>query len=99
MNLVNLTPEIDVSGRKVRQSEVNRPALELTGYFDHFAAGRIQLIGLVEHSYIDQMSEEDKRKLYQLTESGREVLSAETARIERLYRNSRGEYFNEKNSD
>ena len=31
MNLVNLTPEIDVSGRRVRQSEVNRPALELTG--------------------------------------------------------------------
>ena len=64
MNLVNLTPEIDISGRKVRQSEVNRPALELTGYFDHFAAGRIQLIGLVEHSYIDQMSDEDKRKIF-----------------------------------
>ena len=64
MNLLNLTPEIDVSRRKVRQSEVNRPALELTGYFDHFAAGRIQLIGLVEHSYIDQMSEEDKRKIF-----------------------------------
>lgn len=37
-------------------------------------------------------SEEDKRKLYQITDQGREVLSAEKARIERLYRNSRGEY-------
>lgn len=36
-------------------------------------------------------SEEDKRKLYQITELGREVLEAELARIERLYRNSKGE--------
>ncbi len=35
--------------------------------------------------------EEEKRKLYQLTELGQEVLAAELARIERLYRNSKGE--------
>ena len=47
MNLENLAPEISTEGIRVHQTEVNRPALELTGYFDHFAAGRIQLIGLV----------------------------------------------------
>ena len=47
MNLENLAPEISTEGIRVHQPEVNRPALELTGYFDHFAAGRIQLIGLV----------------------------------------------------
>ena len=36
-------------------------------------------------------SEEEKRKLYQITELGREVLEAELIRIERLYRNSKGE--------
>ncbi len=36
-------------------------------------------------------SEEDKRKLYTITELGKEILSAEKARIERLYRNSKGE--------
>ena len=36
-------------------------------------------------------SEEDKRRLYQLTELGREVLGIEIKRIERLYRNSKGE--------
>ena len=36
-------------------------------------------------------SEEDKRRLYQLTELGREVLETEIKRIERLYKNSRGE--------
>ena len=36
-------------------------------------------------------SEEEKRKLYQITELGREVLAAELKRIERLYKNSKGE--------
>ena len=35
--------------------------------------------------------EEEKRKLYQITETGREVLETELARIERLYGNSKGE--------
>ena len=39
--------------------------------------------------------EEDKRKLYQITDLGREVLSMEIKRIERLYRNSKGEDFDE----
>ena len=39
--------------------------------------------------------EEEKRKLYQITELGREVLSIEIRRIERLYKNSRGEGIDE----
>ncbi len=35
--------------------------------------------------------EEDKRKLYQTTALGEEILDLELARIERLYKNSRGE--------
>ena len=35
--------------------------------------------------------EEDKRKLYRITELGLEVLQTEISRIERLYRNSKGE--------
>ena len=35
--------------------------------------------------------EEEKRKIYQITELGRQVLQLELKRIERLYRNSRGE--------
>lgn len=35
--------------------------------------------------------EEGKRKTYQITPVGREVLTLECRRIERLYRNSRGE--------
>ena len=35
--------------------------------------------------------EEEKRKLYQITELGRQILDLETQRIERLYRNSKEE--------
>ncbi|MBR3438083.1 MAG: PadR family transcriptional regulator [Clostridia bacterium] len=38
--------------------------------------------------------EEDKRKLYQATPLGREILNIEVRRIERLYRNSKGEDVN-----
>ena len=36
--------------------------------------------------------EEEKRKLYVMTELGREVLEIELHRIKRLYKNSKGEY-------
>lgn len=36
--------------------------------------------------------EEEKRKFYIITELGKEILSIELKRIERLYKNSRGEY-------
>ena len=64
MNVENLTPQIDVSKIRIRQPDINRPALQLTGYFEHFAAGRIQIIGLVEYSYMQQMKYEDKERIY-----------------------------------
>ena len=39
--------------------------------------------------------EEEKRKLYQITSLGTEILRLEIHRIERLYKNSRGENVNE----
>lgn len=39
-------------------------------------------------------AEEDKRKLYKITKLGREILNTEIKRIERLYKNSKGEYLN-----
>jgi HPr kinase/phosphorylase len=60
MDLKNFTPNIDVSETKVKQTDINRPALQLAGYFDHFDATRIQVIGFVETTYMEGM--EDKRK-------------------------------------
>ena len=64
MNLRNLTPEIDTSSRIVSQTDVNRAALQLAGYFEHFVATRIQVIGNVEHSYINQMQPEVRAQAF-----------------------------------
>ena len=52
--LENCTPEIDVEKVLVTQTDVNRPALQLAGYFDYFDSSRIQMIGHVEHTYMQQ---------------------------------------------
>lgn len=41
------------------------------------------------------VKEEEKRKLYQITGLGQEILNLELRRIERLYKNSKGENVNE----
>ncbi|MDD6035174.1 MAG: PadR family transcriptional regulator [Lachnospiraceae bacterium] len=41
---------------------------------------------------ISFLREEDKRKFYRITELGNEILELELQRIERLYKNSKGEF-------
>lgn len=64
MDLKNLTPDIDLTQNKITVPEINRPALQLTGYFDHFANERVQIIGFVEFSYLQTMDEEKRAKAY-----------------------------------
>ena len=64
MNLRNLTPDIDLSGRCVEVPDINRPALQLTGFFDHFDAERVQIIGYVEYTFLEKMPEERKKEVY-----------------------------------
>lgn len=65
MQLKNLTPEIDLKGRKVTTPEVNRPALQLAGYFEYFEADRIQIIGIVEWNYIKGLKPERRTVVYE----------------------------------
>ena len=65
MKLENLTPEIDVSSIRITQPDINRPALQMAGYFEHFDATRLQIIGFVEYTYMEGLSEETKREVYQ----------------------------------
>ena len=64
MKLENLTPEIDVKDIRITQPDVNRPALPLAGYFEHFDSTRLQIIGFVEYSYMENMPDERKREIY-----------------------------------
>lgn len=59
MNLKNFTPENSVENIAITQADVNRPALQLAGFFDHFDADRLQLIGNVEYAYMKKLKEDD----------------------------------------
>ena len=58
MKLVNLTPEVDITPILLTQPEVNRPALQLAGFFDYFNYDRVQIIGNVEHAYMEKMEKD-----------------------------------------
>ena len=64
MDLKNLTPDIDLTDRYITVPEVNRPALQLTGYFDHFDSVRVQIIGVVENNYLETLDKEQKKQIY-----------------------------------
>ena len=64
MGLKNLTPDIDVSQIKVEQTDINRPALQLTGFFEHFPTDRVQVIGHVENTYLTTLDEGRKKYIY-----------------------------------
>ena len=49
LKLKNFTTSIELNTKTVYIPDVNRPALQLNGFYEHFEANRIQLIGMVEH--------------------------------------------------
>lgn len=65
MKLENLTPDIEVKNIRISQPDINRPALQMAGYFEHFDATRLQIVGFVEYTYMEGLSEERKREIYE----------------------------------
>ncbi|MGE9881560.1 HPr(Ser) kinase/phosphatase [Blautia obeum] len=65
MDLKNLTPDVDVEHIAIEVPDINRPALQLTGYFEHFDSDRVQLIGYVEYTFLEKMEEEKRREIYE----------------------------------
>lgn len=60
MNLVNHTPDIDTDKILIKDPNMNRPAVQLAGFFEHFDAARIQICGNVEYAYIANMHTEQE---------------------------------------
>ncbi|MBQ7774647.1 MAG: HPr(Ser) kinase/phosphatase [Lachnospiraceae bacterium] len=65
MKLENLTDDIDISSKRITQTDLNRPALQLAGFFEHFDAARLQVIGFVEYTYLEGLDEARKKEIYQ----------------------------------
>ena len=41
-------------------TRVNRPGLQFAGYYDHYEQARMQIIGTVEHTYLEQLPPEER---------------------------------------
>lgn len=64
LQLKNFLSGMDLKAQRIRLADVNRPALQLSGYFDHFEQSRVQIIGMVEYTYLQQLQEDQKREIY-----------------------------------
>lgn len=63
MQLENCTPELDIEHILITHPDVNRPALQLAGFYDYFDAERVQIIGNVEHAYMEKLGKEESLKI------------------------------------
>ncbi len=61
MNLKNLTPDVELNDKEVEVPDINRPALQLSGYFEHFDSERVQIIGYVEYTFLEKLDMEKKK--------------------------------------
>ncbi len=50
-----LTKEVATKDKMISHPEINRPALQLAGFFDYFDCERLQIIGIVEYTYLEKM--------------------------------------------
>ena len=64
MKLKNYTPCVDLSARYITLPDINRPALQMTGFFEHFEQERVQIIGTVEYTYLDHLKKERRIEIY-----------------------------------
>lgn len=63
LNVYN--PEVDLKKCKITRSDVNRPALQLAGFFEYFDQDRVQIIGTVEYTYLEHTKKEKRYDNYQ----------------------------------
>ena len=64
-HLMNLVPSVDLEDKTLTKSDVNRPALQLTGFYEHFDNDRLQIFGKVEHSYLSRLEKEQRKEILQ----------------------------------
>lgn len=59
----------DGDTREIRSLDINRPGLQLAGFFDYFEPSRVQIFGKVEYSYLSKCTPAERyEKLHRLFE-------------------------------
>lgn len=46
----------------IGSADINRPGLQMVGFFDHFDKSRIQIMGMVEFTYLEQFNADEREK-------------------------------------
>ncbi len=64
MELYHFLPNMELKSHRITVSDVNRPALQLAGFFEHFEKSRVQIIGTVECAYLQQLDILKKEAIY-----------------------------------
>ena len=64
MKLRCVTPNIDLTKIKIKQSSINRPAFQLAGFYEYFDKERLQIIGLAEYEYMNMLPVEVRKERY-----------------------------------
>ena len=55
----------DYESKLLTLAEVNRPALQLAGFYNYFDPKRLQIIGRVESTYLELKTEEERRDCFE----------------------------------
>ncbi|MCR4689055.1 MAG: HPr(Ser) kinase/phosphatase [Saccharofermentans sp.] len=50
----------DINERRLLVADCTRPGLQLAGYYEHFGPDRIQIIGNMEHAYLDHLESDER---------------------------------------
>ena len=64
MNLEPLYLSKNYETAVLTMADVNRPAMQLTGFYNYFDPKRMQVIGRVESTYLDTLSHEERLKAF-----------------------------------
>ncbi|MFV0503803.1 MAG: HPr(Ser) kinase/phosphatase [Lachnospirales bacterium] len=60
---VHINKCVDIEGKRITVPDLNRPALQLAGYFDYFDSERIQIVGMVEYTYLEKMTSSQRKEV------------------------------------
>ena len=64
MELRDLTEVLDLDEHFITVPDINRPGMQIADFWEHFDTARIQIFGLVEYLYLQQMDPEKRTKFY-----------------------------------
>ena len=55
----------DYDSALLTTADINRPAMQLTGFYNYFDPKRLQIMGRVESTYLDTLTSEERRAAFE----------------------------------